>query len=85
MQIDDIVKKERLKLEADLEWRLHKEKDQFQQEFKVKFNAVSKDLEEEKKVKDTLLAQIEKLTTVSENRKFTNCKQKENAEINYIE
>ena len=71
-QIDDLVKKERLKLEADLEWRLHKEKDQFQQEFKVKFNAVSKDLEEEKKVKDTLLAQIEKLTTELETQRLQN-------------
>ncbi|XP_071181008.1 putative leucine-rich repeat-containing protein DDB_G0290503 isoform X15 [Mytilus edulis] len=71
-QIDDFVKKEKLKLEADFEWRLHKEKEQFQQEFKVNFTGLSKELEEAKKVKATLLAQIEKLTTELETQRLQN-------------
>ncbi|XP_063395909.1 myosin heavy chain, clone 203-like isoform X1 [Mytilus trossulus] len=71
-QIDDFIKKEKLKLEADFEWRLHKEKEQFQQEFKVNFTGLSKELEEAKKVKATLLAQIEKLTTELETQRLQN-------------
>ncbi|XP_052074694.1 myosin-15-like isoform X4 [Mytilus californianus] len=71
-QIDDFIKKEKLKLEADFEWRLHKEKEQFQQEFKVNFNGLSKELEEATKVKATLLAQIEKLTTELETQRLQN-------------
>ncbi|CAC5413449.1 unnamed protein product [Mytilus coruscus] len=71
-QIDEFIKKEKLKLEADFEWRLHKEKEQFQQEFKVNFNGLSKELDEAKKVKETLLAQIEKLTTELETQRLQN-------------
>ena len=63
-QVEEALSQERQKLMADREWTVLREREQLQQESRLKFKDMANALEQEKKQKDRLTLQIDQTSKV---------------------